>query len=60
VPFIKLVAPFVETFGDHNIHATLFLLSDPEKFGMWMETCGETYLFGNKPVSSILKLKQYA
>jgi hypothetical protein len=23
---------------------------EPESFGMWMETCGDTYLFGNKPV----------
>jgi len=24
--------------------------SDPKNFGVWMETCGETYMLGNKPV----------
>jgi Lectin C-type domain len=26
------------------------IITEPKLFGMWMETCGDTYLFGNKPV----------
>jgi hypothetical protein len=30
----------------------------PESFGNWVEKCGGTYLFGNKPVKKISQLKQ--
>jgi hypothetical protein len=33
----------------------VFKIAEPKNFGVWLETCGETYLFGNKPVGMLPK-----
>jgi hypothetical protein len=49
-----------------RMHAAYFLSSNkfktlsikgPEAFGMWIETCGDIYLFGNRPVRIYIYLE---
>jgi hypothetical protein len=36
-------------------HTKKYIL-DPEKYGLWIEACNQTFLFGNHPVYAYIAL----
>jgi hypothetical protein len=41
-----------ESFKSQTVQLSLKIIdiAEPNNFGIWKETCGETYLFGKNPV----------